>query len=66
MNNSKIQVIIQIENEDDLESALRAYQIDDFVNAIDEILKEYYSYSDPVRQKISDILEKHDILKFFT
>lgn len=58
MDNSKIQVITQIESDEDLENAMMAYHIEDFVNALKEIIN-----FDP---SMEDILEKHDILKFFT
>lgn len=58
MNNSKIQVITQIESDEDLKNAMMAYHIEDFVNALKEIIN-----FDP---SMCDILEKHDILKFFT
>jgi len=54
----KAQIIIPIESEEEFQLFIQACQIDDFVNALKEIIN-----FDP---KMCDILEKHDILKFFT
>jgi len=53
----KIQVLMSIDCEKDFERFMCAYQIDDFVSAINEILN--------MMPEVSDVLDKHDILKFF-
>lgn len=56
----KAQVIFSLEDEEDFELFLRIYQIQDFINAINEILDTV-----PDDNIIFKILEKYDILKFF-